>query len=178
MLVLRFARKSVISCAQPFRPSNFLSASFLSSSSRLTKLKGPWLTRLVPFFHFHFHFHFFFLGLKLWTVSLQIKIQIAQMVETRRNYVKLHKEASKAVLPEYSFAHLLFVLAMHPDFNRGDPKELTFTLKYLEYFLDFVATQDNTAFLVHVVQSVRRCTLAAKRSDVVAKEAVSRASPL
>jgi sister-chromatid-cohesion protein PDS5 len=63
--------------------------------------------------------------------------------------------ARKDTVLETVFARLLSLLAHHPDFDKDDEEGLKLIAKYILYYLQCVATEDNLSLIFHVAQRVK-----------------------
>ncbi|KAI4202967.1 MAG: hypothetical protein LQ350_002184 [Teloschistes chrysophthalmus] len=71
--------------------------------------------------------------------------------------VKAQSSSSKAsIVMESTFARLLSMLCHHPDYNSG-AEDLVDFARYIIFYLQNVATEDNLSLIYHIAQRVKQC---------------------
>ncbi|KAJ3194017.1 hypothetical protein HK101_003653 [Irineochytrium annulatum] len=69
---------------------------------------------------------------------------------------KLQRTAeSNAATLEGEFTMLLYMLAHHPDFGTKDVEDINNSAKYIDFFLDIIATADNVSYLFHCAAQLK-----------------------
>ncbi|KAI4259274.1 MAG: hypothetical protein LQ352_000814 [Teloschistes flavicans] len=71
--------------------------------------------------------------------------------------VKAQSSSSKAnIVLESTFARLLSILCHHPDYDSG-AEDLVDFARYIIFYLQNVATEDNISLIYHIAQRVKQC---------------------
>ncbi|KAI4107189.1 MAG: hypothetical protein L6R37_001766 [Teloschistes peruensis] len=81
--------------------------------------------------------------------------------------VKAQSSSSKAsIVLESTFARLLSILCHHPDYNSG-AEDLVDFARYIIFYLQNVATEDNLSLIYHIAQRAKQCrdAISAAESD-------------
>lgn len=99
-----------------------------------------------------------------------VRMQVKQLVDQASRA----SDGRERQLIVYGFVRLIHLLAHHPDYSKT-PEDLLGITKYLDFFLDIVATKDNVSLLYALASKVKTIRDRDEEYDGVSHTFLSRA---
>lgn len=83
-------------------------------------------------------------------ITALVRAQVKQLVDASART----SDGRQRQLLVYGFVRLIHLLAHHPDYSK-QPEDLLLIVKYLDFFLDIIATKDNVSLLYALASKVK-----------------------